>query len=131
MKGLVWLRTDLRMDDNPALKNAFIECDEVVCLYFYSLKQLSKHNEANVKVDFLKRNLIDLQSNLNKVNVDLWIVSSDGFNKEADKLKEIVEVNNIAKVYANSQFGVDENLRDEAAKSFLSDTGAEVNQKVI
>jgi len=63
MKGLVWLRTDLRMDDNPALKNAFIECDEVVCLYFYSPKQLSKHNEANVKVDFLKRNLLDLQSN--------------------------------------------------------------------
>ena len=28
MKGLVWLRTDLRMDDNPALRNAFIECDE-------------------------------------------------------------------------------------------------------
>ena len=55
MKGLVWLRTDLRMDDNPSLKNAFIECDEVACLYFYSPKQLSKHNEANVKVDFLKR----------------------------------------------------------------------------
>ena len=27
MKGLVWLRTDLRMDDNPALKNAFIYLD--------------------------------------------------------------------------------------------------------
>ena len=34
MKGLVWLRTDLRMDDNPALKNAFIECDHVACLVF-------------------------------------------------------------------------------------------------
>ena len=54
MKGLVWLRTDLRMDDNPSLKNAFIECDEVACLYFYSPKQLSKHNEANIKVDFYK-----------------------------------------------------------------------------
>ena len=112
MKGLVWLRTDLRMDDNPTLKNAFIECDEVVCLYFYSPKQLSKHNEANVKVDFLKRNLLDLQTNLNKVNVDLWIVHSDGFDRETDKLKEIVESNNIEKVYVNSQFGVDENLRD-------------------
>ena len=47
-------------------------------------------------------------------------MNSDGFNKEPDKLKEIVEANNIEKVYANSQFGVDENLRDEAAKSFLS-----------
>ena len=71
MKGLVWLRTDLRMDDNPALKNAFIECDHVACLYFYSPKQLRLHNEANVKIDFLKRNLRDLQDNLKNINVDL------------------------------------------------------------
>ena len=27
MKGLVWLRNDIRMDDNPSLKRAFEECD--------------------------------------------------------------------------------------------------------
>ena len=120
MKGLVWLRTDLRMDDNPALRNAFIECDEIVCLYFYSSKQLDLHSEANVKVDFLKRNLGNLQSNLKNVNVNLWIVDSIGFDGEADKLKEIVELNNIDKVYANSQFGIDENVRDEGVRSTLS-----------
>jgi deoxyribodipyrimidine photo-lyase len=120
MKGLVWLRTDLRMDDNPALRNAFIECDEIVCLYFYSSKQLDLHSEANVKVDFLKRNLGNLQSNLKNVNVNLWIVDSIGFDGEANKLKEIVELNNIDKVYANSQFGIDENVRDEGVRSSLS-----------
>ncbi len=120
MKGLVWLRTDLRMDDNPALRNAFIECDEVVCLYFYSPKQLDLHSEANVKVDFLKRNLGNLQSNLKNVNVNLWVVDSIGFDGEADKLKEITELNNIDKVYTNSQFGIDENVRDEGVRSTLS-----------
>ena len=119
MKGLVWLRTDLRMDDNPALRNAFIECDEVACLYFYSPKQLDLHSEANVKVDFLKRNLGNLQSNLKNVNVNLWVVDSIGFDGEVDKLKEIVELNNIDKVYSNSQFGIDENVRDEGVRSSL------------
>ena len=29
MKGLVWFRTDLRLDDNPALLDAIEKCDEV------------------------------------------------------------------------------------------------------
>ncbi len=33
MKGLVWLRNDIRMDDNPALKTAFEECDSASSIY--------------------------------------------------------------------------------------------------
>ena len=40
MKGLVLLRQDIRLDDNPALKNAFEENQEVHALYIYSLDQL-------------------------------------------------------------------------------------------
>ena len=29
MKSLVWLRSDLRIDDNPALRHACINYDEV------------------------------------------------------------------------------------------------------
>ena len=47
----------------------------------------------------------------------MWVVDSIGFDGEADKLKEIVELNNIDKVYANSQFGIDENVRDEGVRS--------------
>ena len=35
MKSLVWLRNDLRMDDNPALKMRVINSEEVSCIYLY------------------------------------------------------------------------------------------------
>ena len=39
MKALVWLRNDLRMDDNPALREACKLSEEVHAIYIYSQKQ--------------------------------------------------------------------------------------------
>ena len=39
MKTLVWFRSDLRVDDNPALKKACQESDEVDAIYLYSKNQ--------------------------------------------------------------------------------------------
>ena len=36
MKSLMWFRNDLRMDDNPALRSACIESDEVHAIYIFS-----------------------------------------------------------------------------------------------
>ena len=58
MKSLVWLRTDLRLNDNPALKEACTKYSEVHAIYVYSAQQLSEHNESNIKIDFLIQNLI-------------------------------------------------------------------------
>ena len=33
MKGVVWFRSDLRIDDNPALTNALNSCDAVLAIY--------------------------------------------------------------------------------------------------
>ena len=46
MKGLVWLRNDIRLDDNPSLKRAFEECNSVICVYVWSPEQLKKHNDC-------------------------------------------------------------------------------------
>ena len=54
MKSLVWLRSDLRLNDNPALKDACIQSDEVHAVYIYSINQLEAHNDANVKIDLIK-----------------------------------------------------------------------------
>ena len=53
MKSLVWLRSDLRIDDNPALRHACINYDEVHCIYIYSPEQMKIHNEANCKIEFI------------------------------------------------------------------------------
>ena len=66
MKSLVWLRNDLRMDDNPALRNACINSDEVHCIYIYSSEQMRLHNDANCKTEFIINNLKYLSDSLQK-----------------------------------------------------------------
>ena len=53
MKSLVWFRTDLRIDDNPALREACKLSDEVHAVYIYSEKQNKEHSEANCKIEFI------------------------------------------------------------------------------
>ena len=35
VKGIVWLRNDLRISDHPALSRALQECDEVLFAYVF------------------------------------------------------------------------------------------------
>ena len=47
MEVLVWLRNDLRMDDNPALREACKLSEEVHAIYIYSQKQNKEHNAVS------------------------------------------------------------------------------------
>ena len=53
VRGLMWFRSDLRIDDNPALLEAANSCDELISIYIFSQKQWNLHHESNVKKDFL------------------------------------------------------------------------------
>ncbi len=113
MKSLVWLRNDLRMDDNPALRYACINSNEVHCIYIYSSKQLKLHNEANCKIEFIIDNLKDLNESLQKINIPLTIIDSEGFVDNPKKIIEIVKERSINNVYWNNMFGADESHRDK------------------
>ena len=125
MKSLVWLRSDLRIDDNPALRHACINYDEVHCIYIYSPEQMKIHNEANCKIEFIISNLKDLADSLKKINIPLTILRSDGFSDNANKILDIVNERSISKVNWNNMFGADENNRDKEVKNILSKNNIE------
>ena len=75
MKSLVWLRNDLRMDDNPALRQACLNSDEVHLFISLPKEQMQAHNVANCKIEFIINNLKDLESSLNKLNIPLTVLS--------------------------------------------------------
>ena len=95
MKSLVWFRNDLRMDDNPALREACKSSEEVHAIYIYSQNQNKEHNEANCKINFFIENLKDLSKSLSKVNIPLTIINSDGFNDNPEIIKKYIEINTI------------------------------------
>ncbi len=119
MEALVWFRSDLRLQDNPALRNAFEQAKNVHAVFIFSNNQLKKHNEANVKIDFLKSNLFLLEEKLDKLNVPLTIIDSDGFDNDASLIEQFIEKKNIKKVFWNNQFGEDEAIRDKLVKILL------------
>jgi len=119
MEALVWFRSDLRLQDNPALRNAFEQAKNVHAVFIFSNNQLKKHNEANVKIDFLKSNLFLLEDKLNKLNVPLTIIDSGGFDNDASLIEQFIEKKNIKKVFWNNQFGEDEAIRDKLVKILL------------
>ena len=125
MKSLVWLRNDLRMDDNPALRDACVVSDEVSCIYIYSKDQIKLHNEANCKTEFIISNLKNLSSSLKKINVPLTIIDSDGFDDNPSKILDVVKERSISKVYWNNMFGADEKKRDQDVQKILSDNNIE------
>jgi len=125
MKSLVWFRSDIRMDDNPALREACANYSEVHAIYLYSPKQLNAHNESNVKIDFLIQNLTILTNNLNKFNIPLTVLESDGFDNDSLLIKDISIERQIDKVFWNNQIGEDEQARDRKTIEFLSNINIE------
>ena len=99
MKSLVWFRSDLRLHDNPALKKASIASDEIHAVYVYSNEQLRAHSEANVKVDFLIKNLFSLEGKLNNLNIPLTIVKGSGFEGDSELILRIAKERELSLIH--------------------------------
>ena len=123
MKSIILFRNDLRLDNNPAMRAACDSSMEVHAIFLYSQDQLKKHNEANVKIDFLIKNLKSLNDNLKKLNVPLSIIESSGFDEDPQIILKTAKERDIDKVFFNKQFGEDEQKRDRKVTNILEASG--------
>ena len=78
-KGLVWFRSDLRLDDNPALNAALKKYEEVLAIYIFSQSQWESHNESNIKHEFLINNLILLKESLEHLGIPLIAINTESY----------------------------------------------------
>ena len=120
VRGLIWFRSDLRIDDNPALLEAANSCDELIGIYIFSQKQWNLHHESNVKQDFLIHNLVTLEKQLRKLHIPLIVLQTDTFKTLSEDLQKFIETHQINSCHWNNEFGVNENQRDDAAETLLS-----------
>ena len=113
MKGVVWFRSDLRIDDNPALANALNSCDAVLAIYIFSQSQWEIHNESNIKHEFLLNNLTKLQESLSTLNIPLIAFNTDSYKTLPKDLSSFAVKQKIDHVFCNNEFGLNEALRDK------------------
>ena len=77
---LIWLRTDLRHDDNTAL-SAAAKRGPTLAVYLISPEQWLAHDDAPSKVDFWLRNLRTLSNSLQQLNIPLLIRTAPSWDQ--------------------------------------------------
>ncbi|WP_263262720.1 deoxyribodipyrimidine photo-lyase [Pseudomonas sp. RIT-PI-S] len=125
-RQLVWLRTDLRIEDNSALLAA---CSRgpTLALFVISPEQWREHDEAASKVDFWLRSLAELQQQLAGLNIPLLVRQVTHWRDVPATLLELCGRLAIAAVHCNEEYGLNERRRDEAARQALEASGIGFN----
>ena len=118
-KGLIWFRSDLRLDDNPALSNALSQCKEVAGVYIFSQMQWELHNESNIKHNFLVNNLALLERSLANLNIPLIALNTNSYVTLPEDLSSFAADQEIDHVFWNNEFGFNEAKRDQSVIAAL------------
>ncbi|MDY0250304.1 MAG: deoxyribodipyrimidine photo-lyase [Pseudomonas sp.] len=122
-KQLLWLRTDLRTQDNSALFAAS-QAGPTVAVFLLSPAQWQAHADAACKVDFWLRNLAELKTRLAALNVPLLIRSANDWQHAATVIAQLCQQLNISAVHVNTEYGFHESQRDLAVAAALVDQGS-------
>ena len=130
MQNIIWFRTDLRTQDNPALYAALTSKpkQQVLAVFFISIEQWQQHGWGPNKIGFVLKSVLALQEELAELNVKLDIISCPDFKSQVQELMLYISKNNCNALYYNAEYELNERLRDEAIDKVLADKNI-VNHK--
>ncbi|WP_372754452.1 deoxyribodipyrimidine photo-lyase/cryptochrome family protein [Mariniflexile sp.] len=74
---IVWLKRDLRLEDNEAIHNALASGEQVLLLYVFESILLNDPHYSKRHWDFIKQSLVDLNMQLAAYNSKVLIINSD------------------------------------------------------
>lgn len=111
--NLCWLRNDLRLQDNQALWHASQQ-GPVVVVCLITPQTWQAHDDAPIKIDFWRRNLVQLGEQLKALNIPLRIIDCDHWANAASALLQLAEELDAQGLFFNDEYGVHEQQRDDA-----------------
>ncbi|MGE8620808.1 MAG: deoxyribodipyrimidine photo-lyase, partial [Achromobacter spanius] len=124
MNTLLWLRTDLRMHDNPALAAA-AENGTVTALFLAAPEQWRLHGDAPAKVDFWLRNLHELSRSLGERGIPLKLLTVADWSQAPAAIAAFCQAHDITQVHANTEWAINERRRDAAVAGALDAIGVD------
>ena len=124
---LIWLRSDLRLNDNTALSAASAR-GPCVAVYLTSPEQWEEHDDAACKVDFWLRNLKVLSQALDELNIALLIREAPRWEDAPQVMLELCRQLKIKAVHLNEEYGQNETRRDAAVAAALQADGIECHR---
>ena len=81
-KAIYWFRKNLRLNDNPSLAEAIKNYDEIIFIYiknesFYNPLKHDENTIGEFRKKFLDESVINLEKNLKKISIRLYIFDGD------------------------------------------------------
>ncbi len=123
---LCWFRTDLRVQDNLALSNA-LALGPTRAIYIATPSQWLLHDDAPIKLDFWRRNLIELARELRKLNVELLFFQVADYKEIPQLLKRILHCLEISQLNYNRELPLNEKRRDDLVDEVCLQAGIAVS----
>lgn len=123
---LCWFRTDLRVRDNPALSNA-LASGPTRAIYIATPSQWQLHDDAPIKLDFWRRNLIELKEELRKLGVDLYCYQLSSYAEIPQLLEKLLLSFEIAQLHYNREYPLNEKRRDDSVDDMCAQQGVAVS----
>ncbi|TVQ64262.1 MAG: deoxyribodipyrimidine photo-lyase [Phycisphaerales bacterium] len=125
MRTLVWFRHDLRTNDNTALHHAArAATNGVVGLFIVSPDEWRRHDVAPCKVEFILRTLRVLSDDLASKNIPLLIERAEKAADVPALVRDIARRHACDVVHCNTEYEINETIRDENAADLLREIGA-------
>ncbi|AMG57935.1 deoxyribodipyrimidine photo-lyase [Pantoea vagans] len=121
---LVWLRNDLRINDNLALHAACRDSKaKVIALFLATPQQWQQHDMSPRQAAFIHASLVEVQNALAERGIALHYQACHAFSDSIDALAEFCEKHQIDQLFYNYQYEVNERQRDAEAEKRLDDAG--------
>lgn len=120
---MVWFRRDLRLDDNPALKEASRSGGVVVPLFIWAPEEEGQFQQGRMSRWWLKQSLIHLAQSLEKLGTSLIIRRS---SSSLHALIDVASYFQASQVVFNHLYDPISLVRDHRVKQGLLQMGVEV-----
>ncbi|MFB9869410.1 deoxyribodipyrimidine photo-lyase [Vreelandella sulfidaeris] len=121
-RQLIWLRSDLRIDDNSALAAAAAK-GPVIAVFLRSIPQWQRHGHGANKLDFWGRGVAAVQTALNGLNIPLLHRDIEHYDQAPEVLLEIAREHDIDQLHFNAEYALNERLRDQAVQEAFQQAG--------
>ena len=119
---LIWLRSDLRIDDNSALAAAAVK-GPVIAVFLRSIPQWQAHGHGANKLDFWARGVASVKTALNGLNIPLLHRDIERYDQAPEVLLEIALEYDVEQLHFNHEYALNERHRDQAVQDAFKQAG--------
>jgi deoxyribodipyrimidine photo-lyase len=100
--NIVWLKRDLRLEDNEAIFNALATKRNVLLVYVFEKLLINDAHYSQRHWDFVKQSLVDLNNALKKYNSKVLVVESDIIAT----VNQLLTKYKISDIYSHQETGI-------------------------